>query len=208
MCIAQYFVIFLACFGMLSGCRINRGGAGPLAIEDDVVDASRRDAAEVQHAEPPSGTDSSTRSAVNDPPDSAQDAGAADSGSLDAGTASSATLDASTPPRAADGDACGKALHVDGCNPIANTGCATELGMQCDVDLLAAKLSGQCVFSAPPPDAGGCLNIPPTETCPPGYTCVDFSECKKLCACDSDCDAGDCCNERLGDHGYKTCGQC
>lgn len=200
---ARYLGIVLACVGVLSGCRINRGGSGPLPIEDRPFDAGQ-----------PETTPPATPAAPamdSSPVVDALDAGASDSGlapAEDAGSAIAPTPDAAAPPDADDNAGCGKALKVDGCNPIANTGCAAELGMQCDVDLLASTLSGLCVFSAPPPDGGACLNIPPTESCPPGHTCVDFSECKKLCACDSDCDAGDCCSERLGDHGFKTCSPC
>jgi hypothetical protein len=115
-------------------------------------------------------------------------------------------LEASTPPDAAA--SCGRTLEIENCNPITNSGCSREIGMQCDVDLLASTLRGQCVFSAPPTDAGTCLNIPPTETCPPRHTCVDFNECRKVCLCDTDCDPGDCCNVLLANQGFKTCKPC
>ena len=105
-------------------------------------------------------------------------------------------------------DGCGQAGRIEVCDPIRNMGCSRELGMQCDVDLFASTLSGQCVFKAEPMDPAHCLNIPPTETCPPGQTCVDGDQCHKVCLCDSDCDAGDCCSTPLGDHGFKSCSKC
>jgi hypothetical protein len=119
----------------------------------------------------------------------------------------SSTDDANMPP--ADGGAqCGRTLSIEICNPITNMGCTQGLGMQCDVNLLASTLQGQCVFSAPAVDGGTCLNIPPTETCPPRHTCVDFNECRKVCLCDTDCDPGDCCSVPLGEQGFKTCRPC
>jgi hypothetical protein len=193
---APYLGIVLACVGVLAACRINRGGTGPLPIDETRFDAGAHEPPQ------PAAADSSVPRLVDDPPASANDAGPATL--EDAGS----TLDAAAPPEPNDNSGCGKALKVDGCNPITNTGCPAELGMQCDVDLLAPTLSGQCVFSTPPADAGACLNIPPTESCPPRHTCVDFSDCKQLCTCDSDCDAGSCCDERLGEHGFKTCSPC
>lgn len=123
-------------------------------------------------------------------------------------------LDASQPASDADikasGDAavCNSARAIEVCNPIKDTGCSPELGMQCDVDLQAAVLQGQCVFKAPLPDGGGCLNVPPTETCPPGQTCVDLRECRRVCLCNSDCEPGNCCTAPLGEQGFRTCSPC
>ena len=114
----------------------------------------------------------------------------------------------STAVQAPAADGCGRKPSQDGCNPITNEGCARELGMQCDVDLASSDPRGVCVFSAPAPAGSPCLNLPPTESCPAGQTCVDFSECRKVCLCDDDCDAGDCCKTALGSSGYKTCGDC
>ncbi|MET0386978.1 MAG: hypothetical protein ABW321_13515 [Polyangiales bacterium] len=133
-------------------------------------------------------------------------------GTGNAGAASGGITDAGVPPGRAPTQpgaaSCGQTADIPVCNPITNRGCAGELGMQCDVDLLAGELAGQCVFSAPPPDGGTCLNIPPTESCPAGSTCVDFSECRKLCLCDDDCGAGECCAEDLGAQGFKVCSPC
>jgi hypothetical protein len=80
--------------------------------------------------------------------------------------------------------------------------------MHCDVDLLGETLSGMCVFSTAQPEGGPCINIPPTESCPPGLTCIDGNECKEVCLCDSDCEPGNCCTTPLGDRGFKTCSKC
>lgn len=138
--------------------------------------------------------------------DAGQEGGMDSGAPFDAST--SETLDAGGLPLADAASSCGRTLIIDMCNPITNSGCSKQLGMQCDVDLLADTLRGQCVFSAPPPDAGSCLNIPPTETCPPRHTCVEFNQCRKLCLCDTDCDPGDCCNVPLGEQGFKTCTPC
>jgi hypothetical protein len=94
--------------------------------------------------------------------------------------------------------------QIQVCDPIANTGCPAELGLQCDVDLLATTPTGACVFSAPPPDPNSCLAIFPTESCPPGSTCVEGA-CLKVCLCDSDCDAAERCDLPLAASGFKGC---
>lgn len=104
---------------------------------------------------------------------------------------------------APDGNCAGKRT-VQVCDPIANTGCATELGMQCDVDVFATTLAGVCVFNAPPADESACLNIPPTESCPAQMTCVEEA-CAKICLCDADCDGGERCTKPVGSGGFKVC---
>jgi hypothetical protein len=120
--------------------------------------------------------------------------------------------DAGSTPQPSTGNAarsCGRSANSAVCDPIGNTGCSHELGMQCDVDLFASKLSGVCVFSAPSPgDAGTCLNIAPTESCPPGQTCVDGAQCHSVCLCDTDCAAGSCCRKPVGNGGFKLCEPC
>jgi hypothetical protein len=109
-------------------------------------------------------------------------------------------------PSEPNAGSCGSIAEIAGCNPITNTGCAGELGMQCDVDLLASTLSGVCVFSATSPNPE-CLAIPPTETCPPQQTCVE-GVCQTICLCDSDCGLGACCRDPLGELGFKMCATC
>jgi hypothetical protein len=102
---------------------------------------------------------------------------------------------------------CGESSKSQMCDPLKNTGCVAELGMQCDVDLVATSLAGVCVFKAAPTDPAGCQNIPPTESCEPGTTCVE-GNCQKVCLCDDDCDAGTCCKHPLGSGGWKSCTAC
>ena len=207
-----------------SGCRIQRGGGAP---EEPAVPAARAGdggapqagpmaeaAAEPASASPPS-TDAPSGGSSGSV--AAAQGGASSKAPMDAGVALPTTAaSAGASPRAAGStaaqptaaDGCGRTVSKDGCNPITNEGCAQELGMQCDVDLASNDLRGVCVFSAPAPDGSTCLNIPPTESCPAGQTCVDFSECRKLCLCADDCDAGDCCNDALGSSGFKTCSSC
>ena len=83
------------------------------------------------------------------------------------------------------------------------------LAMQCAVDW-AATLTGYCIFSSPPPplpDGGGCFNSGLTESCPPTFTCV-VDQCRALCACDADCEPGQCCSEPVGTTGFHVCREC
>jgi hypothetical protein len=210
--------------GAWSGCRIQRGGSAP---EEPAVAPPRagegggpqagpavETAAEPQSTPPPSSASVSAQSPASPP---AAQGGDSSKPSMDAGVAPptrAASAGASPRPAGSSAaqsgvaDGCRRTVSRDGCNPITNEGCAQELGLQCDVDLASTELRGVCVFSAPSPDGSTCLNLPPTESCPPGQTCVDFSECRKVCLCDDDCDAGDCCASALGSSGFKTCGDC
>jgi hypothetical protein len=101
------------------------------------------------------------------------------------------------------------ALDAAQCNPVTNEGCPASLQMQCAVSF-DAPLTGYCIFNSggPPPALGGaCLNTVITESCPPKSTCV-AEQCRKLCFCDSDCEAGQCCTEPLQSTGFKVCGDC
>ena len=122
-----------------------------------------------------------------------------------AGASADSGEDAGSPSEPA-AESCGSQAGVAVCNPITNRGCAGELGMQCDVDLLASTLSGVCVFSATSPNPE-CLAIPPTESCPPKQTCVE-GVCQTVCLCDADCGSGACCRDPLGELGFKLCAEC
>lgn len=100
------------------------------------------------------------------------------------------------------GDGCSPVVEV--CNPVTNDGCPPT--MQCAVDLLATAPTGYCTFSSPPMP-GTCFNSGVTESCLPTEACVDF-ECRKLCFCDADCGAGECCVDPVGEAGFKACGAC
>jgi hypothetical protein len=109
---------------------------------------------------------------------------------------------------ASDSDAeCARAA-VDVCNPVTNEGCLDSLSMQCAVDY-ASHLTGYCIFySGQSPTPGvDCLNTGVTESCPPTSACVD-GQCRELCLCNADCEAGTCCTQRLEDTGFKVCGAC
>jgi hypothetical protein len=144
------------------------------------------------------------------PTASPTDSGA--TGDMDAGSAAGrdAAVDPepdTQPPDSTGDDAgsCGQNIAV--CDPIRKTGCATELQMQCDVDVFAATPTGICVFSTPSPDPDACLNIPPTESCPAGQTCVD-AKCHTICLCDAECESGGCCNKAISAGGLKVCSPC
>jgi hypothetical protein len=98
---------------------------------------------------------------------------------------------------------------VADCNPVTNEGCEASLMMQCAVNF-AATLTGYCIFNSggPPPALGGaCLNTGITESCAPTATCV-AGQCRKLCLCDADCGAAQCCTDPLESTGFKVCGGC
>ncbi|MDD9936340.1 MAG: hypothetical protein OXT09_22200 [Myxococcales bacterium] len=106
---------------------------------------------------------------------------------------------------AADASAACEHPAIGVCDPVANTGCPPELGMQCAVDL-ANTLAGYCIFASPPTILP-CLNTLVTESCAAGSACVD-GECRRLCFCDSECEAGQCCNGPIAAHGFSACGDC
>jgi hypothetical protein len=94
------------------------------------------------------------------------------------------------------------------CDPVLNQGCSATLQMQCAVDLLAPGLAGYCIFrGTTPPDGGACFNSGVTEDCLPTNTCYG-GQCRKLCYCDADCGAGQCCSLRVGNYGFGACGDC
>jgi len=169
--------------GAMTGSSTNAGSSAAPADDGSSANPPRRDAGS---SEPP------------------VDAGRVPRPEPDAGASADASADASSPGD--PGGSCGRTAQIAVCNPITNSGCPVELGMQCDVDLLAESLSGVCVFNAPPPAAGGCLAIPPTESCPAKQTCVD-GVCQTVCLCDADCESGACCTGPLGS-GFKTCTKC
>ena len=94
------------------------------------------------------------------------------------------------------------------CDPIKNIGCPSGVSMQCAIDY-AATLTGYCIYNAPPAlgMSGECLNTGITESCPAQFTC--FSErCAKICLCDAECDAGQCCSQPIQGTGFSVCGDC
>jgi hypothetical protein len=202
----------------LSACRI--GGASPddaasFVDEQPVATPTVGDAGQ-QSEDAPVPAGGTPNSSSGSPPaaNTGNAAGNGVSPTSPAGSTSPPTGSTNPPkagssaPSTPSADGCGQPNGIEVCDPIRNEGCSRELGMQCDVDLFASSLSGQCVFKAEPMDPAHCLNIPPTETCPPGQTCVDGDQCHKVCLCDSDCDAGDCCSILLGNKGFKTCSKC
>jgi hypothetical protein len=94
------------------------------------------------------------------------------------------------------------------CNPMVNDVCSAAVGQHCSVDVLN-YLTGYCVFtSMPSPQLGGeCLNTGVTESCSPTTLCHE-TLCRKICLCDADCDAGECCNEPIESTGFSVCTAC
>jgi len=102
------------------------------------------------------------------------------------------------------------------CDPVKNIGCLVPFSF-CDIDQMQAVASGRCVFpwtSNPPPlaprDAGSsCYVDATTDTCVATSTCVHGS-CRKLCYCDSDCGAGECCTELApgSSSAFRLCKPC
>ena len=128
--------------------------------------------------------------------------GAPSAPSLDAGGGHDAAVlaDAATDAGAECPD-----VEIAVCNPVTNEGCSAGLDMRCGIDL-AATLKGYCVFTAPPavgmPDE--CLNTGVTESCPGTFTCF-AGQCRRICLCDAECDAGQRCNEPVGSTGFSVC---
>ena len=99
---------------------------------------------------------------------------------------------------------CGLTIAV--CNPIHNTGCNAL--QQCDVDTTQTMTpTGVCVFNSGADAAGPCTTSVFTESCAPQSTCVSGA-CRALCACDTDCPAGDCCSDTSGPAGFTLCQKC
>lgn len=109
---------------------------------------------------------------------------------------------------APDASAACPEVEIAICNPMKNTGCATGLSMQCAIDL-AATLTGYCIYNAPPAlgMGGECLNTGITESCPATFTCYAAS-CRKICLCDAECGAGQCCTDPVERTGFRVCGDC
>ena len=149
------------------------------------------------------GTSGATSGAAGMAGEGSSGAGGSDAG---AGSSASGGTDATHEPDAAmTGDAgTSCSPDVQACNPVTNDGCPDA--MQCAVDLASDVLAGYCIFSSPPMD-GGCFNSGVTESCPPTSTCFEL-ECRTLCLCDADCEAGQCCKDAVGDRGFKVCGAC
>ena len=211
----------LAWVCVFSGCRFG-GGDGEVRVDAALSDGgggstdSADDPLATRDAAAPSPSPSNAAgSSTPSPADTVVDAASAP-GTVANNDASKPDRDAGSPrapatsPNGAASPAsdCGSAAAIPGCDPIRNTGCLAELGMQCDVDLAMTKPSGVCVFSAPPTDPNSCINIPPVETCPAGQSCIGGRQCQRICLCDSDCDAGECCSERIGNSGFKSCRPC
>jgi hypothetical protein len=198
------------------GCRINRGAHGDGLPNDgfyrQAAGAGRDAALQGAMMDVSSSGNAAPASVPSPNPALIVDAGSSGSASTPDDAGPFGTLPASVDGGglAAGAQSCGQSAKSAVCDPIGNTGCLHELGMQCDVDLFATTLSGVCVFSAPnpDPDAGTCLNIAPTENCPPGQTCVDGTQCSTVCLCDADCATGSCCRKPIGKGGFKVCGPC
>jgi hypothetical protein len=108
--------------------------------------------------------------------------------------------------------ACQPPLQVAFCDPVKNTGCIIPFSF-CDIDPTQAVPGGRCVFP-PSTSTGGatgttCEVTSTTETCWPMSSCVNGT-CRKLCYCDSDCSAGECCRDPApGPSGvFKMCKPC
>ena len=97
------------------------------------------------------------------------------------------------------------------CDPVKNVGCLVPVSF-CDIDSTQVVAAGRCVFPwtmSPVPAPPACFVDPVTDTCMPTSTCVNGT-CRKLCYCDTDCQAGECCTEPApGPSGaFKLCEPC
>lgn len=130
----------------------------------------------------------------------------------DAGTDAAAKQ--SNPPIAGNDDEsdiaeCDRPLVAGDCDPTKEDNeCPTAATMKCFVDFQKATPTGYCAFYTPPLSGSDpCLNvIGVTDSCLPGHYCHN-QVCRKLCLCDDDCLAGECCTEPIGG-GFKLCADC
>ena len=108
------------------------------------------------------------------------------------------------------GMSCQPAMPPAICDPVKNLGCLVPFSF-CDIDPTQAA-AARCVFpwsATPPPADGGCLADMMSSTCMPMSTCVSGT-CKKICYCDQDCPAGQCCSEPAPGSSttFKLCRPC
>jgi hypothetical protein len=178
--------LVLTSLATLGSCKIFGPSGDPYeyVASDAGDDATVEDAHGQGDEVPVASDDSGGGSPGADAADDADDAGTADEG--------------------AD-VACTAAASDAGCDPVRNAGCTAPL--QCDVSLsLTGTPTGACVLSTGT-DAGGACSTLFGEPCPPGNTCVN-SACRKLCYCDSDCPAAQCCSDKSGAQGFTLCAPC
>jgi len=192
---------------MLCSCRLGEASSLDLRVE------AGQSAVEPDEAMAVGGA-SGASSGVGGGPGPASGAGgiagesASGTGGGGAGAGSGGDDEDADPPNTTDASvidepAASCAPEVQVCNPVTNEGCPEP--MQCAVDLASDVLAGYCIFNGPV--GAGCFNSGVTESCPPTSTCFDF-ECRTLCFCDADCEAGQCCVDPVGTLGFKACGAC
>ncbi|MFT3922192.1 MAG: hypothetical protein QM778_06630 [Myxococcales bacterium] len=165
---------------VLAGCRFGGSGGDALALVEPQQDAGR-DGAVLEPSEPEADGDDDP-----DPEDPVHDASKPEPRS------DGAVADASSRDDAGQPEQCVPAA-VTGCDPVRNTGCTAGV-TQCTLDPQASPLTGRCVFSGLP--ATPCGESALSTTCPPQQTCV-AGACRTYCFCDSDCAAGERCNEGI-----------
>lgn len=210
-------VLGALCLGLAiqaSGCRFGRAPGDGLGNELVIVsdfDAGAAEemlAPESEQAELAAPTSTGSGSAGGRAPSPSGTSSAVGGGPAKPSSAGAATSVGPGPSPggkpATAADRCSKRDQIAVCDPISNTGCPAELGMQCDIDLLATTPTGACVFSSPPPDPNSCLAIFPTESCAPQTTCIE-GKCLKICLCDADCSAAESCKMPLANTGFKAC---
>ena len=145
-------------------------------------------------------------------PDRSSDAGADAAGMPSAGTGAAGM--ASNPLTANKYDAsdsadCDRLIVAGDCDPTKEDNeCPTAATMKCFVDFQKSAPTGYCAFYTPPRSGSGpCLTVVGvTDSCLPGHYCYN-QVCRKLCLCNDDCLAGECCTEAIGG-GFKLCADC
>ena len=179
---------------LVGACRFGGPSANPEAYVD-VSDAAADAPDETQAVEPDDG-------------DTASDVGSID---VDSGDGMSTDHDAPEDGPNSDSDsgeaaACMPPATIPVCNPLTNAGCA--LG-QCDVDTSMTMPTGTCVLAAlvPGDEGATCTQTAGSTPCQRQLTCFGGS-CRKVCFCDPDCPASECCAAGDGTTGFKLCGAC
>lgn len=149
----------------------------------------------------------------SDPPETNGDSGKTGSGSrptMEVGRPSSGanSEDGKEAGSSEPADSCRPSQVVALCDPVRNTGCPPLT--QCDIDTAATTATGRCVFFQAAFDPNSCMATFVNTTCAAQSTCVG-NRCRKLCYCDGDRPAGECCADTSGPGpagAFKLCRPC
>lgn len=180
---------------LVAGCRLGGPSADPNEFIGPETESSMPDGQAVDSAVPP----------ANDAP--AHEAGSVSDASGDTNHDAGANADAqdAAADATSDGDGCSPPVNPLSCDPVGGAGCPVL--QQCDIDTtVLPAATGHCVFTTMD-DAGTCNFTILSESCPSQSTCV-AGACKRICYCNADCSAGECCGGTPPGAGFNYCTPC